>query len=150
MRTHISPDVLSAVRHAYQMASYMEAKGSELVTTGVLAHDGSVLILKEVYGMEQALLLRDMLEPFGFVEYKPGPGEPDFGCRMLLKLKEPPAAPKVGKMLSGEERWPKGSPTERQRTRTEPPRTGQPSRANAAGGPKKRHRSGNDTPDPVR
>jgi hypothetical protein len=111
MRGHsIAADVLSAVRHAYQMTAYMEAKDQERITTCVLAHDGAVLLRKEVYGMEQACLLRDMLLPFGFVEHEPGANEPEAGCRMLLKQQAPAAAPRARRMLTSEERWPETPP----------------------------------------
>lgn len=141
MRGHsIAADVLSAVRHAYQMTAYMESKGQERITTCVLAHDGAVLLRREVYGMEQACLLRDMLLPFGFVEQVPGEGEAEAGCRMLLKQQEPTAPPKGRKGLAGDQRWPQGPAPGNPR-----PVTPRRSRAVADGGPERRSSSTRNT-----
>jgi hypothetical protein len=135
MRGHsIAADVLSAVRHAYQMTAYMESKGQERITTCVLAHDGAVLLRREVYGMEQACLLRDMLLPFGFVEHEAGEGEAEAGCRMLLKQQEPAAAPRARRQLTSDERWPEAPAPSRPR-RAAPRR----SRAAADAGPAERN-----------
>lgn len=133
MRGHsIAADVLSAVRHAYQMTAYMESKGQERITTCVLAHDGAVLLRREVYGMEQACLLRDMLLPFGFVEQVPGEGEAEAGCRMLLKQQEPAAAPRGRSQLTSDERWPEAPKSNRPRRSATPRRAGAAANAGSA------------------
>jgi hypothetical protein len=139
MRGHsIAPDVLSAVRHAYQMTAYMESKGQERVTTCVLAYDGAVLLRREVYGMEQACLLRDMLLPYGFVEQVPGTSEAEAGCRMLLKQREPVAPPKGRRQLTTDERWPEAPASSKPRGGTS-----RRSRAAADGGSVERRTDNN-------
>jgi hypothetical protein len=104
----------------------------------VLAHDGAVLLRREVYGMEQACLLRDMLLPFGFVEQVPGEGEAEAGCRMLLKQQEPAAAPRGRRQLTSDERWPEAPKSNR-------PRRAAPRRAGAAANAGSAERSNNST-----